>query len=406
MTSTTPSTAAFSGLERALIRRRFQSLDPPLRIELAALSALVGAFLFWQARVPLDGLRHRSGAPAAAAALLAALALFSILGGILAGTRHATRLARGGAEPPWLALPIPPRDLARHLAWASGAPALLLTVPAAALLAAAAGLVPAWWIGVLAAAFVWMLLESARLGCAIALRAVALGAEPRPGLAPIERVRVSVRRSRAAGRVPAALWRCDPAWAALARKDVVVSLRPSPARPRAIVPVVLAVLSLAAWWLPVEPRLRHYVAFVLAILTSATCAEWLIALTGTDPFSVLRSLPIGVGAVWGARAGAALAAAVALVAAHAAAAGDLDPAARSVFLVWLGGAALAIGLLGVHYGVTLYPRADHAQRVLALTLSLAMAASIMIPLLGWLLLLTAVLHSARRIRGWERIEAR
>jgi len=39
-----------------------------------------------------------------------------------------------------------------------------------------------------------------------------------------------------------------------------------------------------------------------------------------------------------------------------------------------------------------------------LTLSIAMAASLMIPLLGWILLLTAVIHSARRVPRWSRIE--
>jgi len=62
-------------------------------------------------------------------------------------------------------------------------------------------------------------------------------------------------------------------------------------------------------------------------------------------------------------------------------------------------------VLGVHYGITLYPRAEHAQRMLLLSLAIAMAASVMIPMLGWVLLLTAVLHSARRVPRWDRLEA-
>jgi hypothetical protein len=65
---------------------------------------------------------------------------------------------------------------------------------------------------------------------------------------------------------------------------------------------------------------------------------------------------------------------------------------------------LGIAALGVNYGVTLFPRADVAQRLLGLSLGLAVAASIMIPLSGWVVLLFAVAHSARRLTQWPRLE--
>ncbi|MEO5617399.1 MAG: hypothetical protein ABIS67_06480, partial [Candidatus Eisenbacteria bacterium] len=72
----------------------------------------------------------------------------------------------------------------------------------------------------------------------------------------------------------------------------------------------------------------------------------------------------------------------------------------------VGLASLAITMLGVNYGISLYPRAEQAQRVLALSLGLSMAASLMVPLMGWIVLLTAVLHSSRRVARWSRAEER
>ena len=96
--------------------------------------------------------------------------------------------------------------------------------------------------------------------------------------------------------------------------------------------------------------------------------------------------------------------AAALVLAHAASARPLAPEARLVFLVWTGGAALAIALLGANYGVTLFPRAEIAQRLYALSLGLAVAGSLMIPLMGWIVLLAGLIHSALRLPGWTRLE--
>jgi len=58
----------------------------------------------------------------------------------------------------------------------------------------------------------------------------------------------------------------------------------------------------------------------------------------------------------------------------------------------------------VNYSVTLFPRADHAQRVYGLSLGIAVVGSLLIPLVGWIVLLTAILHSARRLPRWPRLE--
>jgi len=48
---------AFHRLRTWLTRRRFFQLELRLRIELALLGVLLGGFVFWQVRAPLDGIR-------------------------------------------------------------------------------------------------------------------------------------------------------------------------------------------------------------------------------------------------------------------------------------------------------------------------------------------------------------
>jgi hypothetical protein len=80
------------------------------------------------------------------------------------------------------------------------------------------------------------------------------------------------------------------------------------------------------------------------------------------------------------------------------------PAARApVFAVAL--ATLAIGTLGANYAITLFPRAELAQRILAIALTVSIVASLMFPILGWMLLLAALIHSARHLKRWAWQEA-
>jgi len=396
---------AFRVLERTLVRRRAAGVDARLRVELVALAALILGFLFWQVRIPLDSLERRTGVATVAEVEFAGLAALALGGGGIAFARHAVRLRRGPGGPAWLALPVSPRALGRHLAWGSRTTAWLALVPATAWVLAAVQLVPAWWLVLLFAIFVWMLLEAARLGCWLAVRDAVRRAEPRPGLDDLSRVLVAARRVGTSAPLPAARWRRQPAWRALLGKDLLVTRRPSPARQRAIAPLVLLASSAVAWALPVAPALAHALAFALGLLTAATLAEWIIAVAGTDPFPVLRGLPLGVASVWGARLLWAVLGSASLLVVQALCARALHPMALQVLLVWLGAASLAIGALGANYAVTLYPRVEHAQRMLALSLGLAIAASLMIPLVGWVLVFTALLHSARRLPGWSRQEA-
>jgi hypothetical protein len=279
-----------------------------------------------------------------------------------------------------------------------------LVIPALGVLAAALGLVPWWWLPLLAAAFAVLLRAAGGLGCALGYGAARRAAAPRPGLHPIERVLAVAAPRAARRRLPPAVWRRAPAWIALAAKDVRLTLRIGTLRRTAALALAFGIASLLAWQLPGEPALRHFIAFGLTLLAAAGLAEWLVALAGSDPFATLRVLPVGVLTVWGARAAWGVLAALVLVAAHALAARELSPRALQIFLVWSSAATVAIAVLGVNYGVTLFPRADVAQRMLGLSLGLAVAASIMLPLSGWIVLLTAVLHSARRLPRWARLE--
>ncbi len=396
------SRAAFRRLERNLARRRFAAIDPLLRVEVAALAALGAGFVFWQVRVPLDAQVRDAGPIAFVVAAGVTWAFLGLLAAALAGARLGAALRSAPAGPTWLHLPLPPAAIERHLAWNAVGQAVPLGIAGAGFLAAGVGLVPAFWLPLLGAAGAMVIYAGARIGCRVAVRWVARGG--RPGFAPIVRALTLRHEARVAGRLPAAAWGRAAAWRAIFRKDRRWLTRPT--RARRILPAALgfALLSLLAWRLPVELHAARFGAFALALLAAGAFAEWLIELTSSDPFAVLRSLPLGLGDVWAARAAWVAAGASALVLAHAIAGAGIPAGANPVFLIWLLLASLCIGLLGVHYGITLFPQGDVATRMLALSLGLAVAASIMIPMVGWLLLLTAVLHSMRRLPRWSRLE--
>ena len=92
-----------------------------------------------------------------------------------------------------------------------------------------------------------------------------------------------------------------------------------------------------------------------------------------------------------------------LVAAHTAAAvGPAGP--LHVSLAWLAISGLAMTALAVQLQITLFPEPEPAVRLFGLALALALACSVMIPLLGWVVLLASVLHSGRRLARWWRLE--
>jgi hypothetical protein len=402
---------AFRTLERRLIRRRLRDLDARLRVELAAIALLVGGFLFWQIRIPLDGLARQRGPLSAAGALLALGLLFALSAAVHAGTDYARQLRRSPEGPEWLTLPVHPESLARHFAWSSRGRALWLSVPLLGVLLAGVGLIPVLWLVALALACGWLLYAATGVGCAAGLAIAARAPRRREPMRPLPVPEHPVARLLAGAaprlrgrRVRAARWRALPAGVALWAKDLRVNARHVGLRRGAWVTLALLTASWLAWQIPSAPALAHFVALALSLLAAAALADWLIALSGSDPFATLRSLPVGLAAFWGARFAWAVLGAVALVLGHVWASHDLAPHARAVFLIWSATAWLAIATLGVNYGVTLFPRADIAQRLLGLSLALAVCASLMIPLMGWIVLLTGVIHSCRRLPHWAQLE--
>ncbi len=402
----------FRALRRSLVRRRIAQFEFRLRLEIALLAALIGAFFFWQARVPLDGVRRAQGPLAAAAMLAAILGTIALGTGFLIAVRHVRQLRSPLSGPTWLALPIHAPHIIAHCAWEARLLAVWGGALAPGFVAAGVGIVPAPVLAILATGFGLALWLCSQLATHLAGRFV-LAVTPGNGRAadPALGLLAEARATEARGRRGAAWWHTTPAWLALFYKDVVLAWRPTPARARLFAPVVLVIVSCAVWILPPSTEREllsvaglRFFAFAAALLAAALFAEFLIELAGADPLPVLHGLPIGVGSVWMSRCASAILFTAVLAAGQALSARPLLPMALGVLLVWLTVASLAITLLGVHYGMTI-GNAPVARLFLTLALAIALAASIMIPLLGWVLLLTAVIHSARRVPRWARLEA-
>ena len=398
---------AFRRLRSHLSRRRLTQIELRLRLEMLLLGLLLGGFVFWQSRAPFDGLHLQGGPPLVMVVMgIAGLATAVLAGGFVAA-RHNGRLRRGPPGPEWMTLPIAPPALARHLAWDSSMVAVWLVFPVAGVWLAGYGLIPLGWFmafaPMMAAALAAAIVLGARGGEWLATRT----ARSHPDLAPIHRVLSLSSPRRRRPRVAPASWVRLPSAVAVVMKDVLVTRRVPAVGRQFLVAIVCWLLSVMAWGLPDSSSTRHLdylAAFLMALLGSAALGEWLVSLSGYDPFAVVRVLPLGLRHVWTARFGLALVGVALLLLAHALGARELAPSAQRVFVVWVGGATLAITALAVNYGVTLFPRADVAQRLLGLSLGLSVAASLMIPLLGWLVLLSAVVHSARRLPHWSRLE--
>ena len=397
--------AAFARLERSLLRRRWAAIEPVLRFEIAALAAFLCASLFWRMRMRLGSIAFARDPWAAAVDVALALAGLALAGGALCGARHALRLAPGAPAPAWLALPIPPAEVHRHLARTARPLALWAVAPAVAILAAAAGIVPGLALLAIAGGFAIALALAARLGCAAAFALALLRSERHPGCDATTRVLAVAARPVRAARTAAARWRGDGAFAAFLRKDALLARRPGAARARLASPLVFGALSVLVWMAPIAPGAASAVALALTLVAAAGVAGWIVALAAGDPFPVVRGLPIGVGVVWGTRVAWAALAAVTLAAGQALGAGLSPAPPEAAPVAGTAIVALAIGVLGANYAITLFPRADHAERILGIALAISITASLMIYFLGWAILLAALLHSARRLPRWARSEA-
>lgn len=395
---------ALARLRGRLLRRRFLEIDPRLRLEVVALAFLVGAFLFWQCRVPFDGLHRAGGERAVAARLAALLAALVAAGGMLAAIRFHHQLRDGVPGPPWLALPIFPSALMEHLRREAAFAVIWVASAAPGILIAAWNLVSLPALLGITLAFTAALVFAGRAGAAIGER-FALSRFRAGPLDPRLQALVASGRTARIPPAPAARWVRSSLVGALLAKDLRLARRRSDLVSSSALAIALLGAAAAIWWFPQTRDLVRFAALALTLLAATQAAQFLLALAGSDPFTVLRGLPIGAGALWSSRAIWAAGFAALAVVSQALSAHALPDPARGLFLGWVGAASFAIALLGVHYGMTLFPRSDLGSRLLQLSLSLAMAASLMIPLLGWIILLTAVIHSGRRVPRWSRLES-
>lgn len=394
--------AAFAALDARLASRRLAELDMRTRFVLMAIALLISGFFFWQARVPLDGQVRAHGATRGALWLAVALTAWALVAASLTAWRLLTLLARVPG-PDWLALPADPARVMRHLTAEARLPAVAAVPPALAMLLAGAGLVPAYWLVLFAAAFALAWLECTRLAAAITRRLMRTDKRD-AGLALATRLLAharSIGRDRAR-RAPR--WRVEPAWRALQRLDLLFTRTASGPRARATGALALFALGLLAWFTNTPVRQQAALAFAAFLPACSILGAWAIARVCSDPPSAMRPLPLSLREVWRARFTTVAGVILAAVLLNALLANGLPPGPRvGLVLTWLT-CGLVVATLGLHYGLTLQPRASAAENLYFGWLGATLTSSWMIPLLGWGVLLAGLIHSTMRLPRWWRPE--
>jgi hypothetical protein len=397
-TSTAPAAVrpALRRLQRRLLHQRWRSLGWVFQLELALLAALVLILVFWQARTSVASLAQRQGPLAAAAGVLVPLLAVAAAAAGFGGVSLARLASRSPLRTAWLQWPLPEAALRGHLVWEARVRAWAVGALGVGIVLAGLGYVPDALLVVVTVAYVAALETLLRLASALAL------SFPQRDLArrlaePASTARPVPVENRRWHRVPAlvAWWRKD---LALARRGV--------GSDAAWLAALLAAASLAAW-LVREEALRGIAALLLAAAAAAAWGEWILALAARDPFVTVRALPLGPAAAWGGRLLGVACGIVPLVALQVAAAAAAGPAGTWLFAGLLAAAGLGTGILAVNYGLTLLGHPEAGHRVYGLALAIALVGLLVFPPWGGLLMLAAaVLHSARRLPRWHRLEER
>ncbi len=304
-----------------------------------------------------------------------------------------------------MSLPIPVALIARHLLAESRLPALAVTPLALAVWVAGLDLLPGLWSALLAVAFAVVWLECTRAGALVARRVALRGNGAARNLPDLMRLLVSGRvEGRARVRAPAR-WRLGSAERALFHLDWAMSWRSPAPRARLFAALIASVLASAAWWSGAAPMQARALSFVGFALASGLLGGWAVQRTCSDPSDLLRQLPLSFGTLWRVRF-MQLVVALALLALAQALFATMFPVQARIgqWLTWfLPG--LAIATLGLHYGITLHPRTDIAENLYYGWLGVALCASLMIPFLGWVVLLVGLVHSSLRLSRWRTSEA-
>ena len=367
-----------------------------------ALAGCVGAFTYWQVRVPLDGTLRHGGASAATLRLAVSLGLGVLAAGTIAGSRQVT-LAAAPPGPEWLALPVEPARVEAHLASESRLPALAPVVPMVAAWIAGIGLLSPLTLAVLALASAIAFVLVTRLACALALRAPAVTHPPSRRLPAAWRALVSARRPARTTRVAPPRFRTGPRWRALARLDRAVSLRAGPPRARLVLSALALVLSVAAWFVGGDPREQRAQAFAGFSIACAMLGAWAAWRAAADPPSAVRPLPVTLADAWRARAIPIFLLLGATLVLHATVPAVPWFARLGLALSWTI-PALLVPLFGLHLGLSLTGKPLAAENLYYGWLGAGLIASLAVPLLGWAVLAAGFMHATRRVGRWNTPE--
>ena len=306
----------------------------------------------------------------------------------------------------WLACPVPPAAIVRHLERDASLPSLAFVVPAAAALLAGLGLLPAVTLLLAAcgaAALTWL---TRRVACAGVVSLVAgRGSEPSRDDGSWRALLRASHATRSRAVTPARLRRESRA-DAIARLDRAITGRAPNARARLVGAIVVLIVAIAAWGLTGRPAAEtRAVAFGAFLVCMAQLGAWAAWRAASDPRTLWSPLPLSLGDRWRARAKVLALAIIGALVVVFATAGALPLVARlALAFVW-GVPATVIALIGLHLGLASPEQPGVAENAHLGWLGVAVLASLTIPLLGWGMLAGALVFATRRMARTAREEA-
>lgn len=387
---------AFRTLHRRLLRRRLASWDTRLWIALVALCGSVGGFVALQLRLLFDHAVHEGGV-VRAYPILAATIVMLLLAVVTLTTEYMRARLAAPPGPEWLALPVPPEAIARHLEREARLPAMWVFVLAAATVFAAAGRFPAgiltaiavtfaiaWWLAVRAASIVTVRLAARRI--------------PHTSGPAIERVLRAVRTGPSARPLARAVFHRGSGWRALVRLDTHITSRSNVLRARLAVGVGALGVGVLVWSAHGRSALEaQAIAFAAFLVACSQWGAWAALRAAGDPPAALRPLPLSLADRWRARAVLLLAPVLLALLLPVVLAPAASWSARGFFVVAWSVPALTIGIIGLNLGLALPGRPHQAESLFVGWLGASVLASLAIPLLGWGMLAGALVFSLRRL---------
>jgi hypothetical protein len=247
-------------------------------------------------------------------------------------------------------------------------------------------------------------LEATRWGAALARRGASRADSAARGLPLAMRLLISGRVRERQRAMRHARWHSGSPARALMRLDRTLTWRAPGPRARMLGLLVCTLLASLAWYSgapPLQARAQSFVGFALA---SAFLGAWALQRTCGDPPDLIRQLPLSLGALWRARFLRIVVTLALLALLQSLLAYTFPvPARIGQWLAWFLPGSL-IATLGLHYAITLQPRTDLAENLYFAWLGVAICASLMIPLMGWGVLIAGVVHSSLRLSRWRSPE--